>query len=393
MTYTTSGAYTDTLTNAVGCDSIITLNLVINQPTSSSISATSCVSYTWTQNGMTYTTSGAYTDTIPNAAGCDSIITLNLVINQPSSSSVSETACTSFTWTQNGMTYTTSGAYTDTIPNAAGCDSIITLNLVINQPTTSSVTEVACETFTWTQNGMTYTVSGAYTDTIPNAAGCDSIITLNLTINNGGNSTETASACGTYTWAQDGQTYTASGAYDHIIVGGSANGCDSTITLNLTINAFPTATATYSGDSILTASAGTSYQWIDCVTNTAIAGETSQTFQATANGSYAVVVTNASGCSDTSTCVTVNDLGLDGKEFTFINVYPNPTTSSVIVDMNVDNATIELVDAQGKVISVSTINNGGTIDLTNAERGVYFLRVRSENGETTKRIVKTIRIS
>jgi hypothetical protein len=56
--------------------------------------------------------------------------------------------------------------------------------------------------------------------------------------------------------------------------------------------------------------------------------------------------------------------------------------------MNVDNATIELVDAQGKVISVSTINNGGTIDLTNAERGVYFLRVRSENGETTKRIVK-----
>jgi hypothetical protein len=286
------------------------------------------------------------------------------------------------------MTYTTSGAYTDTIPNAAGCDSIITLNLVINQPTTSSVTEVACETFTWSQNGTTYTVSGAYTDTIPNAAGCDSIITLNLTINNGGTSTETASACGTYTWAQDGQTYTASGSYDHIIAGGSANGCDSTITLNLTINAFPTATATYTGDSILTASAGTTYQWIDCGTNTAIAGATAQTFQATVNGSYAVVVTNAAGCSDTSTCVTVNDLGLDGKEFTFINVYPNPTTSSVIVDMNVDNATIELVDAQGKVISVSTINNGGTIDLTNAERGVYFLRVRSENGETTKRIVK-----
>ncbi|MFN5982802.1 MAG: T9SS type A sorting domain-containing protein [Fluviicola sp.] len=388
MTYTTSGAYTDTLTNAVGCDSIITLNLVINQPTSSSVSASSCVSYTWAQNGMTYTTSGAYTDTIPNAAGCDSIITLNLVINQPSSSSVSETACTSFTWAQNGITYTTSGAYTDTIPNAAGCDSIITLNLVINQPTTSSVTEVACETFTWSQNGTTYTVSGAYTDTIPNAAGCDSIITLNLTINNGGTSTETASACGTYTWAQDGQTYTASGSYDHIIAGGSANGCDSTITLNLTINAFPTATATYTGDSILTASAGTTYQWIDCGTNTAIAGATAQTFQATVNGSYAVVVTNAAGCSDTSTCVTVNDLGLDGKEFTFINVYPNPTTSSVIVDMNVDNATIELVDAQGKVIYVSTINNGGTIDLTNAERGVYFLRVRSENGETTKRIVK-----
>lgn len=387
-TYITSGAYNHVIPNAVGCDSTITLNLTINQPSSSSVSATSCVTYTWVQNGMTYTTSGAYTDTLTNAVGCDSIITLNLVINQPTSSSVSATSCVSYTWAQNGMTYTTSGAYTDTIPNAAGCDSIITLNLVINQPTTSSVTEVACETFTWIQNGTTYTVSGAYTDTVPNAAGCDSIITLNLTINNGGTSTETASACGTYTWAQDGQTYTASGAYDHIIVGGSANGCDSTITLNLTINAFPTATAAYSGDSILTASAGTTYQWIDCATNTAIAGAIAQTFQATVNGSYAVVVTNATGCSDTSTCVTVNDLGIDGKEFTFINVYPNPTTSSVTIDMNVDNATIELVDAQGKIISVSTINNGGTIDLTNAERGVYFLRVRSENGETTKRIVK-----
>ena len=388
MTYTTSGAYTDTLTNAVGCDSIITLNLVINQPTSSSVSETACSSFTWAQNGMTYTTSGAYTDTITNTAGCDSIITLNLVINQPTSSSVSETACSSFTWAQNGMTYTTSGAYTDTLTNAAGCDSIITLNLVINQPTSSTVTETACGSFTWSQNGMIYTVSGAYTDTIPNAVGCDSIITLNLTINTGGTSTETATACGSYTWAQDGQTYTASGSYDHVIIGGSANGCDSTITLNLTINAFPTATATYSGDSILTASAGTTYQWIDCGTGLAIAGETSQTFQATVNGAYAVVVTNAAGCSDTSTCVTVNDLGLDGKEFTFINVYPNPTTSSVIVEMNVDNATIELVDAQGKVISVTTINNGGTIDLTNAERGVYFLRVRSENGETVKRIVK-----
>ena len=88
-------------------------------------------------------------------------------------------------------TYTASGSYTFTTTNASGCDSTATLNLTINSATlnltinnsTSSTTDVtACDSYDW--NGTTYTASGSYTFTTTNASGCDSTATLNLTINN-----------------------------------------------------------------------------------------------------------------------------------------------------------------------------------------------------------------
>ncbi|WP_170265193.1 hypothetical protein, partial [Salibacter halophilus] len=71
----------------------------------------------------------------------------------------------------------------DTIPNAAGCDSIMTINVTINQPTTSTITTTACGSYA-APSGQILTTSGTYTDVIANAAGCDSTITINLTINN-----------------------------------------------------------------------------------------------------------------------------------------------------------------------------------------------------------------
>ena len=94
-----------------------------------------------------------------NASGCDSTATLNLTINNSSSSSVSEVACDSYFW--NDEIYIESGVYTYNTTNASGCDSTATLNLTINNSSSSSVTEVACDSFEW--NGETYTESGVYT--------------------------------------------------------------------------------------------------------------------------------------------------------------------------------------------------------------------------------------
>ena len=65
--------------------------------------------------------------------------------------------------------------------NAAGCDSVATLNLTIKQPSTSSTSVSNCSYYVW--HGTTYTISGTYTWTGTNAVGCDSVATLNLTIN------------------------------------------------------------------------------------------------------------------------------------------------------------------------------------------------------------------
>ena len=89
-------------------------------------SQNSCDSYSW--NGTTYTQSGVYTGPTTNCV----TQALNLTINTNTSSSISQTALDSYTWPVNNQTYTTTGAYTAVIPNAAGCDSTITLNLTMS---------------------------------------------------------------------------------------------------------------------------------------------------------------------------------------------------------------------------------------------------------------------
>ena len=97
--------------------------------TYNTITATACNTYTL--NNQSYTTSGTYVQTLANAnaAGCDSIINLNLTINNANSSTLNITNCGPYTL--NNQTYSASGAYTQLTQNVAGCDSIINLNLTI----------------------------------------------------------------------------------------------------------------------------------------------------------------------------------------------------------------------------------------------------------------------
>jgi hypothetical protein len=380
QTYTQSGTYTYQTTNAAGCDSTATLNLTINNSTTSSTPIIACVSYQW--NGQTYTQSGTYTYVTPNAVGCDSTATLNLTINNALFTTENVSACITYDW--NGQTYTQSGTYTYLTTSVNGCDSTATLNLTINQPNTSTTTQTACDTYTW--NGQTYTQTGTYVFNTTTVAGCDSTATLNLTVNASSTSTSTATACGTYTW--NGQTYTQSGAYTYVTP--NAVGCDSTATLNLTINAIPTATATNNGDGTGTASAGSTYQWIDCANNTAITGATTQTFEPAVTGSYSVIVTNASGCADTSSCITIEVIGLDETKESLVQVQPNPSTGvfNILFGENT-NATVVITDATGRIIGTEVVN-GSTkaIDLTAAVTGIYYFTIQTDNLEKVIRVIK-----
>ncbi|ASS47266.1 MAG: hypothetical protein A3D31_15585 [Candidatus Fluviicola riflensis] len=384
--YLASGQYADTITAVNGCDSIVVLDLTIRTSSGSTQTASACESYVWTENGMTYTTSGTYYDTLVNAVGCDSTITLDLTINMPTASSFSTTACYTYTWAQSGMTYLTSGNYNDTIPNAVGCDSIITLNLTINQPTSSSISESACGSYPWAQNGVTYMASGSYNDTIPNANGCDSIITLNLTINPVTSSSETVSACDSYTWTANGMNYTASGQYSHPML--SSAGCDSLVTLDLTIVPTPTANATDDGLGTLTGSGGSPVQWINCTTNTPVAGATSATFSPTVNGTYAIVVGNGIGCSDTSDCLIVDYIGLNENSSLNAIIYPNPATDEVTIIFEGSSAGLIVRDALGKIVQTQTIQNGEAISLAGIQTGVYFFELTTDQGKMTEQVVK-----
>ena len=89
--------------------------------------------------------------------GCDSIVTLDLTINNTAYTIDSMTACDSLIW--NGNVYDSSGIYVDTLQTTAGCDSVVTLDLTINNTAIHNDSMVACDSLIW--NGNVYDSSGA----------------------------------------------------------------------------------------------------------------------------------------------------------------------------------------------------------------------------------------
>ena len=127
----------------------------------------------------------------------------------------------------------------------------------------------------------------------------------------------------------------------------------------------------------MTASTGDSYQWINCTTNTAIGGQTNQSYTATSNGTYAVVVDNGN-CSDTTDCVTITTIGLGENTAHSIAVYPNPTNGIVYIDLgeNLPNQQYVIYTVDGKEVTKGNTNDQlFSIDLNEQSRGVYFLKL------------------
>ncbi len=166
-----NGETEDYIINVLPCTSIVTNTFVTN-----------CGSYNWPANSQTYSVTGVYTEATPQSgnSNCYDSIYLHLTITNSISNSSSVTSCDSFAW--SGITYTTNGVFTQIFTPAVGCDSTHTLNLSINHSTSFSSTVSAIDSFVWALNGITYTVSGTYTHTLINSVGCDSIVTLNLTV-------------------------------------------------------------------------------------------------------------------------------------------------------------------------------------------------------------------
>ena len=376
------------MTNATGCDSVVTLNLTINNSTTGTDIQTACDSYTWI-DGITYTAStSSPTFTLTNAAGCDSVVTLNLTINNSNTGTDTQTACDSYTWI-DGITYTAStSSPTFTLTNAAGCDSVITLSLTINNSSASSSAVTACDSYTWLQNNVTYTTSGAYTDTIANTVGCDSVITLNLTINNSSASSSAVTACDNYTWLQNNVTYTASGAYTDTIA--NTVGCDSVISLQLTIDTVDLSITNINDSLVSNDANATTYQWVNCDSNNAIiSGATNQGYQPTMSGNYAVILTKGA-CTDTSACENVIISNTtESKLNANFSLYPNPTRGTVYLELsnNLERGSIiQIYTLTGQlVIEVQIQHKKTLIDISQLERSVYFFKY----GNTTRKIVLT----
>lgn len=201
-------------------------------------------------------------------------------------------------------------------------------------------------------------------------------------------STDTQVACDSFTWI-DGTTYTASNT-TATYVETNGGGCDSTITLDLTINTVNSAVS-LTGITVSADEAGASYQWIDCGSGNAISGATGQDYTATANGDYAVIVTD-NGCSDTSVCTTVSQVGIVENSFgSSLEVAPNPTNGNFSIDLGASHAhvIVTLTNLNGEVIQSTEYADSQLLQMKLEEPvGMYLLLIQSDDKKAVIRMVK-----
>lgn len=183
------------------------------------------VQHTYAQDGFYEVTNVLYN---PHRA-TDSIYISKVIEVRSQYGSEEAFACHGEPFLWNGLQLTESGTYTVTLESSMGCDSIVTLNLTVGDFILTDTIVEACETFTW--YGQTYLDSGQYDHTYQTAMGCDSIVRLDLTIYHKVETDTIATACRMFTWY--GQMYDVSGQYEHTLQ--SSKGCDSIVTLHLTI--------------------------------------------------------------------------------------------------------------------------------------------------------------
>jgi type IX secretion system substrate protein len=393
-TWTDSGTYMDTVNYSFYCDSIYVINLIIHHSDTSMISPSACNSYTSPSGLNTWVVSGNYTDTISTVFGCDSVIFIDLTVHGNDSSFISPIVCNSYSSPSGLYTWTNSGAYTDTVSTVFGCDSVIFIDLTVHGNDSSFISPIVCDSYASPSGLYTWTNSGAYTDTISTVFGCDSIIFIDLTVHGNDSSFISPIVCDLYASPSGLNTWTVSGTYSDTL--STVNGCDSVITINLTVYHIDT-TVQILTNTLQANISGGSYQWLDCnIGYVPIVGATNQSFTPTVNGNYAVLISNGL-CSDTSSCHEIILTGLnDYSPNSTFSINPNPVESNLIISLNSEtsvNIKIELFDTFGRLIELiynGVIHSGEwnkEVNMSDLNSGIYYI-MTSGDINAVKRCIK-----
>ena len=293
---TQSGTFVFNRETRLGCDSIVTLELTVNPRGYQNKQYVVCSSELPLETEDTTfavgTSSGLYNIYYTSSTGCDSVVAIDLTVNPDYNEVVSEVIC------QNDLPYvwrdttfeagTQSSVFRFARTTVNGCDSLVTLALIVNPSFEQEETADVCDNgfpFVWRDTTfLAGTESGDFTFYRQTVNGCDSIVTLHLMVNPTYNQTEQLSVCQSelpYLWRDTTfQTGTASGFYT--FYRHSSAGCDSTVTLALTV--YPSSTQSYN---IRICSNDLPYTWsvVDTVFEVG-----------TMSGTYQFNYTNVFGC-------------------------------------------------------------------------------------------------
>jgi len=210
-----------------------------------------------------------------------------------------------------------------------------------NQCSSFSIIDTnTCSSFTSPSNNYEWQNSGSFLDTIPNTAGCDSVLFINLI-------TE----------------------------------------LDISITSLGNETLKSNTDSA-------NYQWLNCSNSyMPISGETNQLFTASSNGSFAVEITK-NGCIDTSICYDINNVGLyDIVQMDDIVIFPNPVTDIVNIQLQERHhiVKIRIINVMGESLQHIEVQGNSLISMKlEGEPGIYYIELMNNSSKPT--VLKCVKI-
>lgn len=284
---------------------------------------------------------------------------------------------------------TTAGVYTETIQTSYGCDSVVTLTLSIVQPDTVTITKGLCSGGSYTFDGQQLTTSGTYQATFTNSGGCDSLVTLNLSIGTSISITLNEHICDGEIYVHQGQNLTTTGIYADTF--SAAGGCDSIVTLELQVDSVPTKPIVMSNNTLLNTDSDTNltYQWY--LDGALIPGSNTPSYNAPVDGYYQVLVSNANGCSTSSDSLFVSTLGtgINGVSTSAISLYPNPAASVInVVLPTTETVTIAIYNVSGQMVLQHQAQGATKLNIETLAPGLYFVRVNSSFHKLSGKFIK-----
>lgn len=385
---TQAGVYTDTSTDANGCDVIIETTLTVTPPVVQQATAEICQGQSIFLGGAEQTEPGVYTDMSTDANGCEVITETTLTVNPPVVVTAEAQICEGQSIFLGGANQTEPGVYTDMSTDANGCDIIVETTLEVVSQITVGLSEAICQGDSLFVGGAWQNSPGDYVDSFVGVGGCDSIVTTTLAFLPAINVEETASVCEGDSLFVGGAWQFEAGSYTDSFT--TESGCDSVITTLLSLLPVPQPEIEFTGG-VLTTGQAASYQWY--FNGMLINGAVNQFYVPDLQGDYTVVVTNADGCSGESEPFTyiTDHVGLLNRDAN-MSVYPNPGNGFFRVDRDWhDDALLEVYDLTGRMVraQVHRVDHGWTVDLTGNASGTYIFMVRSSDYVARQRVMLT----
>jgi CHU_C Type IX secretion signal domain/PKD-like domain/PKD domain len=225
-----------TLKNRAGCDSIVTVQVTALPPSISRVQASVCAGQDFMYNGAAIPAGQTRNFTLKNRAGCDSIVTVQVTALPVSNSRVQASACAGQDFMYNGNAIPAGQTRNFTLKNRAGCDSIVTVQVTALPPSTGRVQASVCAGQDFMYNGAAIPAGQTRNFTLKNRAGCDSIVTVQVTALPPSTGRVQASVCAGQDFMYNGAAIPAGQTRNFTLK--NRAGCDSIVTVDVT--AWPT---------------------------------------------------------------------------------------------------------------------------------------------------------